>query len=206
MFLSMTLITKCSAENLLDPQELSQQLTNLAIEGLGTDNLQATFDKLQFTERPVDGKSIVPTLASSISQKFTEAFLIAQKLKAAVERFWGTRPLTKPTECCNVKYSGGIEYDSRFRSKVDFKNICVKISASNPSNPTHVADNVVNEMKAIFQDNPTITYQEMVYCSGSNSSSHMKTKGFCFQLPLINIRRGSAKMKVKSSQNCRRVI
>ena len=120
---------------------------------------QATFDKLQFTERPVDGKSIVPTLASSISQKFTEAFLIAQKLKAAVERFWGTPPSTKPTECCNVKYSGGIEYDSRFRSKVDFKNICVKISASNPSNPTHVADNVVNEMKAIFQDNPTIKWQ-----------------------------------------------
>ena len=49
-------------------------------------------------------------------------------------------------------------------------------------------------------------YQEMVYCSGSNSTSHMKTKGFCFQLPLINIRRESAKMKFKSSQNCRRVI
>ena len=40
-------------------------------------------------------------------------------------------------------------------------------------------------------------YQEMVYCSGSNSTSHMKTKGFCFQLPLINIRRESAKMKFK---------
>ena len=50
------------------------------------------------------------------------------------------------------------------------------------------------------------TYQEMVYCSGSNSTSHMKTKGFCFQLPLINTRRESAKMKFKSSQNCRRVI
>ena len=51
-----------------------------------------------------------------------------------------------------------------------------------------------------------LPYQEMVYCSGSNSTSHMKTKGFCFQLPLINIRRESAKMKFKSSQNCRRVI
>ena len=40
MLLSMTLITKGSAENSLDPQELSQQLTNLAIDGLGTDNLQ----------------------------------------------------------------------------------------------------------------------------------------------------------------------
>lgn len=159
MLLSMTLITKGSAENSLDPRELSEQLTNLAIDGLGTDNLQAAFDKLQSTERPVDGKSIVPTLASSISQKFTEAFLIAQKLKAAVERSWGIPPSTKPTECCNVKYSGGIEYDSRFRSKVDFKNICVKISASSPSNPTHVADNVVNEMKEIFQKNPTIKWQ-----------------------------------------------
>ncbi|KAK2553968.1 VWFA and cache domain-containing protein 1 [Acropora cervicornis] len=159
MLLSMTLITKGSAENPLDPQELSQQLTNLAIDGLGTDNLQAAFDKLQSTERPVDGKSIVPTLASSISQKFTEAFLIAQQLKAAVERSWGIPPSTKPTECCNVKYSGGIEFDSRFRSKVDFKNICVKISASTPFNPTHVADNVVNEMKDIFQKNPTIKWQ-----------------------------------------------
>ena len=50
------------------------------------------------------------------------------------------------------------------------------------------------------------SYQEMVYCSGSNSTSHMKTKGFCLQLPLIDIRRESAKMKFKSSQNCRRVI
>ena len=50
------------------------------------------------------------------------------------------------------------------------------------------------------------TYQEMVYCSGSNSTSHMKTKGFCFQLPLINIRRESAKINFKSSQNCWRVI
>ena len=40
MLLSVTLITKGSAENPLDPQELSQQLTNLAIDGLGTDNLQ----------------------------------------------------------------------------------------------------------------------------------------------------------------------
>ena len=51
-----------------------------------------------------------------------------------------------------------------------------------------------------------LAYQEMVYCSGSNSTSHMETKGFCFQRPLINIRRESAKMKFKSSQNCRRVI
>ena len=47
----------------------------------------------------------------------------------------------------------------------------------------------------------TTLYEEMVYCSGSNSTSYMKTKGFCFQLPLINIRRESAKMKFKSSQN-----
>ena len=76
-----------------------------------------------------------------------------------MERSWGMPPSTKPTECCKVKYSGGIEYDSRFRSKVDFKNTCVKISYSSPSNPTHVADNVVNEMKTIFQDNPTIKWQ-----------------------------------------------
>ena len=50
MFLSMTLITKCSAENLLDPQELSQQLTNLAIEGLGTDNLQVRMKRLITTD------------------------------------------------------------------------------------------------------------------------------------------------------------
>ena len=46
MFLSMTLIAKGSAENLLDPQELSQQLTKLAIEGLGTDNLQVRMKRL----------------------------------------------------------------------------------------------------------------------------------------------------------------
>ena len=83
---------------------------------------QAAFDKLQSTERPIDGISIIPTLASSISQKFTQAFHITQRLKAVVERSWGMPPSTKPTECCNVTYSGGIEYDSRFRSKVDFKN------------------------------------------------------------------------------------
>ena len=50
MLLSMTLITKGSAENSLDPRELSEQLTNLAIDGLGTDNLQVRMKRLITTD------------------------------------------------------------------------------------------------------------------------------------------------------------
>ena len=76
-----------------------------------------------------------------------------------MEKSWSSPPSNVPTECCNVKQSSGLEYDSRFRSKVDLTSICVKKSDSASSNPTYVADDVINEMKKISQNYPVIKWQ-----------------------------------------------
>ena len=76
-----------------------------------------------------------------------------------MEKSWRNPPSSIPTECCNVKQSSGLEYDSRFRSKVDLTSICVKKSDSASSNPTYVGDDVVNEMKKISQTYPVIKWQ-----------------------------------------------
>ena len=102
---------------------------------------------------------MIPTLAASVANKFKERFRVVQKLKQAVEQSWTTSPSKTPTECCNVQYSSGLEYDSRFRSKVDLTRICVKISENAPPSPTHVADSVEETMKTISQDYPVIKWQ-----------------------------------------------
>ena len=96
--------------------------------------------------------------------------------------------------------------------KVRLDEITTQKPKYNLSRKEHIAvkelkhHTAINLRKADKGSTTVIPDQEMVYCSGSNSTSHMKTKGFCFQLPLSNIRRESAKMKFKSSQNCRHVI
>jgi len=102
---------------------------------------------------------VIPNLAASVSNKFKERFQVVQKLKEAVEKSWETPPGTTPTECCQVKYSSGLEYDSRFRSKVGLSSICVKISKNAPSNPIHVADAVKEALKTNSRDNPVIKWQ-----------------------------------------------
>ncbi|KAL9960908.1 hypothetical protein ACROYT_G034416 [Oculina patagonica] len=120
MFCS-TLHYPCVTEDLLDPRLLSQTLLKLATDGLGVSDLQEHFDKLQFTETAVNGSSIIRTVAAEVSSKFRERFLVVRKLKQAVELSWPTSPTTNPTECCQIaSLSFGLEYDSRFRKKVDF--------------------------------------------------------------------------------------
>ena len=102
---------------------------------------------------------MIPNVAASVSDKFKQRIQVVQKLKEAVEKSWTTTPGTTPTECCQVKYSSGLEYDSRFRSKVDLSNICVKIPMGAPSNPIHVADTVKEAMKTNSRDNPVIKWQ-----------------------------------------------
>ena len=102
---------------------------------------------------------MILSIAASVSNKFKERFRVVQKLKEEVEKSWNTPPVTTPTECCQVKYSSGLEYDSRFRSKVDLSSICVKISKNASSNPIHVADNVKEVMRKNLRDNPVIKWQ-----------------------------------------------
>ena len=121
---------------------------------------QEHFDKLQFTETSVDGSQLIPALAASVSNKFKDRFLVVQRLKRAVESSWPRSPSTNPTECCQVANSKkNLEYDSRFRNKVDFSSACVKISENAPSSPKYVADSVVEEMKDISKNQPYIKWQ-----------------------------------------------
>ena len=108
----------------------------------------------------MDGSQLIPTLAASVSNKFKDRFLVVQRLKRAVESSWPRSPSTNPTECCQVANSKkNLEYDSRFRNKVDFTSVCVKVSENAPSSPKFVADSVVEEMKDISKSQPYIKWQ-----------------------------------------------
>jgi len=108
---------------------------------------QRAFDALQFTESPVDGNTAISTLAGSVTNKFKERFQAVQRLKRKVERYWTTSPRVNPTECCRVKYSNGLDYDSRLQTKIDLSNVCVKLSKTAHLDPVHVSDSVAEEMK-----------------------------------------------------------
>lgn len=105
----------------------------------------------------MDGSSLIPTVAAEVSGKFKQRFLVAQRLKQAVESSWPRSPPTNPTECCRIESETGLEYDSRFRKKVDFSRVCVKEPEG--ASGKHVADSVVTEMKNIMKDHPFIKWQ-----------------------------------------------
>ena len=107
----------------------------------------------------MDGRAAIPILAASIANKFKERFTVVRELKLAVESSWTIAPGRTPTQCCQVKNSGQLEYDSRFRSKVDLSQICVKVSKNAPASSTHVADSVVEKMKKFLQDYPVLKWQ-----------------------------------------------
>ena len=108
----------------------------------------------------MDGSQLIPNLAASISNKFRDRFHVVQRLKTAVESSWPTPPSSIPTECCRVSSSSeNVEYDSRFRKRLDISSACVKVSQNAPPSPKHVANSVVEEMKNILQDNPFIKWQ-----------------------------------------------
>ena len=115
---------------------------------------------MQFTETVVDGSALIPNLAASVSNKFKERFLVVRRLKRAVESSWTTSPTRTPTECCQIANSPKrLEYDSRFRHKVDFASLCVKVSESAPSSRQYVADSVLSEMIDIMRQYPVIKWQ-----------------------------------------------
>ena len=108
----------------------------------------------------MNGSTLIPTLAASVSNKFKERFQVVQRLKNAVERSWPSSPSTSPTECCQIANPGrSLEYDSRFRKRVDFKSLCVKVSESAPFSRKYVADPVVEEMRRTLQNFPFIKWQ-----------------------------------------------
>ncbi|XP_078384872.1 VWFA and cache domain-containing protein 1-like [Oculina patagonica] len=155
-----TLHYPCMTEDLLDARLFRRALTKLATDGLGVSDLQEHFDKLPFTETLVNGRTIIPNMAAEVSVKFKDRFLVVRKLKQAVESSWPKSPTTNPAECCQIANSpSGLEYDSRFRKKVDFSRVCVKIPEGALSSREYVADSVVAKMEEIMKDHPFIKWQ-----------------------------------------------
>ena len=86
-----------------------------------------------------------------------------RRLKQAVESSWATSPTTTPTECCKIANSSKRrEYDSRFRNKVDFTSLCVKVSESAPSYRQYVADSRVQGDERY--DKEISSYQVAILC------------------------------------------
>ncbi len=99
-------------------------------------------------------------MVAEVSGKFKDRFEVVRKLKEAVESSWPKSPTTSPTECCQIaSSSSGLEYDSRFRKKVDFSRVCVKIPEGAQSSREYVADSVVAKMEEIMKDHPFIKWQ-----------------------------------------------
>ncbi len=84
-----------------------------------------------------------------------------RKLKKAVEDSYGRSPsYLRQWECCKTKdISDYLEYDSRFRQKVDLDKACVKISGSARSNRRYLDNIFVKEMKKMLNDYPFIKWQ-----------------------------------------------
>ena len=61
-------------------------------------------------------------------------------------------------ECCHVNKST-LEYDARFRSKVDLNNLCLKISSHAPEKHGYLGDNFFKETKAISEEHPYVKWQ-----------------------------------------------
>ena len=114
---------------------------------------------LQYHKRTIKGDDITPSLAVKLADKFKTRFEVATRLKRAVEASYARAAKPKPAvECCKADKSK-LQYDVRFRSKVDLNNICLKISGTASSNPFLLDEQVFTEMKQISQAYPFIKWQ-----------------------------------------------
>lgn len=122
--------------------------------------MQKDFDRLRFNEEAVNGSSVILSLTANIANKFKERFNVVRKLKQAVEEAYGrSQSFSRQWECCKVEYSNNLEYDVRFRQRVDHAKACVKISGSALANRRYLDDTFVNEMKQILLDHPFVKWQ-----------------------------------------------
>lgn len=124
-------------------------------------SIQEDFDRLQFHEEAVDGRSVIQSLTTIIADKFKERFNVVRKLKQAVEEAYGrSQSFSRQWECCKTKYfSSNLEYDVRFRQRVDHAKACVKISGRARANRRYLDDLFVNKMKQILLDYPFVKWQ-----------------------------------------------
>lgn len=119
------------------------------------------FDRLQFTQQVVDGATLITAVADKVGSKFKDRFSVVKKLKTAAEASYArSQESSSQWECCKTEdTSSNLEYDSRFRQKVDLTTGCIAISGSAPSNRRYLDDTFVDEMKKILNDHPFIKWQ-----------------------------------------------
>lgn len=119
------------------------------------------FDRLQFTQQAVDGATLITAVADKVGSKFKDRFSVVRKLKTAAEASYArSQASSSQWECCKTEdTSSNLEYDSRFRQKVDLTTGCIAISGSAPSNRRYLDDTFVDEMKKILNDHPFIKWQ-----------------------------------------------
>ncbi|KAJ7382932.1 hypothetical protein OS493_031707 [Desmophyllum pertusum] len=159
LFCSFTWL--CYGADLLDATKFSQTLSKLATEGLGVADLQQEFDQLQFNEEPVNGTEIILSLTANITNKFKERFNVVRQLKQAVEDAYSrSQSYSRQWQCCRTQdFSYNLEYDSRFRQKVDVTKACLKTSGSARSNLRYLDDSFVKTMEQMLNDFPFIKWQ-----------------------------------------------
>ncbi|EDO48211.1 predicted protein [Nematostella vectensis] len=159
VLLMLYLIKDTSTTLQTAPGELAKKLAELAINGLGTSEMQGYYDKLTFKSLDLNGNSILNDLATRFANKLQTKVTIARKIKDAVEVSYAkSATVTSRTECCKAD-TRWLKYDSRFRTKVNLDEMCVIISGAASSNPKQLQDNVLQTMKQNIENNPTLTWQ-----------------------------------------------
>lgn len=101
------------------------------------------------------------TVADKVGTKFKERLSVVKKLKTAAEASYArSQSSSSQWQCCKTyDTSNNLEYDYRFRQKIDLTKGCIAISGSAPSNHRYLNDTFVDDMKQILLDHPFIKWQ-----------------------------------------------
>ncbi|XP_061186991.1 VWFA and cache domain-containing protein 1-like [Saccostrea echinata] len=142
---------------------LADELTRV-IEDVGYTQMQKHLNRLQYTESMVDYPSVTRKTADSIQYKFQEMEQALGNLKTTIEEEYKlfSSQMTSRDCCDQAEYS----YDSRFRSKVDFENICVTTSLLSSRQKKYPTDKVLQAMKTNHRNNPSLLWQYVGLESG----------------------------------------
>ncbi|XP_077996465.1 VWFA and cache domain-containing protein 1-like [Glandiceps talaboti] len=144
-------------EDFLDADKFTQELLNLANNGLGVQEVQNIFDTLTFEPSPIEGTALVEELKTALNQKFLERVGALTKIKDAVVKMYDQEQGSFQ-QCCEVDLSGS-EFNSRYGKVLDSNTVCTRISPNAEPNSRHFSHEVIEVMKENFDEVPSLKWQ-----------------------------------------------
>ncbi|XP_062581398.1 VWFA and cache domain-containing protein 1-like [Saccostrea cucullata] len=127
------------------------------IEDVGYTQMQEHFKRLQYTESMVDYPTVTKKTADALKYKFEEMERALVSLKTTIEDEYKlfSSEMTSRDCCDQAEYS----YDSRFRAKVDYENMCVTTSGLSSRPKKYPTNKVLQAMNSNHKNNPSLLWQ-----------------------------------------------